>query len=57
MMNTNIYVYYNDTQCEITRKNNHSTTAPNDRVLLGYESMKYQENRKTHGPDQKLTTP
>ena len=56
MMNTNIYVDYNDMEFETTRENNHSITATSDQVLLGSQSLKFQEN-KTHRPDQRLPTP
>ena len=36
---------------------NHSVTAPSEQVFLGYDSMQYKHNNKTHRPGQKLPTP
>ena len=33
---------------------NHSVTAPSEQVFLGYDSMQYKHNNKTHRPGQKL---
>ena len=36
---------------------NHSVTAPSAQVLLGSESLQYQENNTTRRPGQKLPPP
>ena len=35
-------------------QNNHGVTAPSSNIFLGYNSLKYKHNNRTHRPGQKL---
>ena len=39
------------------QEKNHSDTAPNAQVLLGYDSLKYKQNYTTNSPGQKIPPP
>ena len=52
---TNIFVKEYPQSFETSLQNNKSFTEPSAHVLLGPESLKYQDNNTTHRLSQKIT--